>query len=146
MLKARRIERSEKSTILHHLSCSVSEVPLKYWRLYNINTGQKTLWVLEGTRVKILLSTQEGGPSLAELGSRVPRVLTSEAGPLSAPGQEKVTNSWQRLWTTKQHTVQREQTEQRVELQPCTPSDSGSFVRFHWLFFCVCVCVCLLLI
>lgn len=30
--------------------------------------------------------------------------LTSDAGPLSAPGQEKVTNSWQRLWTTKQHT------------------------------------------
>lgn len=31
-------------------------------------------------------------------------LLTSDAGPLSAPGQEKVTNSWQRLWTTKQHT------------------------------------------
>jgi len=30
--------------------------------------------------------------------------LTSDAGPLSAPGQEKVTNSWQRLWTTKPHT------------------------------------------
>lgn len=32
-------------------------------------------------------------------------LLTSEAGPLSAPGQEKVTNSWQRLWTTKQQTA-----------------------------------------
>lgn len=30
--------------------------------------------------------------------------LTSVSGPLSAPGQEKVTNSWHRLWTTKQHT------------------------------------------
>lgn len=35
-------------------------------------------------------------------------VLTSEAGPLSAPGQEKVTNSWQRLWTTKQQTGETE--------------------------------------
>lgn len=32
-------------------------------------------------------------------------LLTSEAGPLSAPGQEKVTNSWQRLCTTKQQTA-----------------------------------------
>ncbi len=31
-------------------------------------------------------------------------LLTSDAGPLSPPGQEKVTNSWQRLWTTKAHT------------------------------------------
>lgn len=30
--------------------------------------------------------------------------LTSVSGPLSAPGQEKLTNSWHRLWTTKQHT------------------------------------------
>lgn len=35
-------------------------------------------------------------------------LLTSDAGPLSAPGQEKVTNSWQRLWTTKQQTGERE--------------------------------------
>lgn len=34
--------------------------------------------------------------------------LTSVSGPLSAPGQEKVTNSWHRLWTTKQHTDRRE--------------------------------------
>ena len=32
-------------------------------------------------------------------------LLTSEAGPLSAPGQEKVTNSWHRLCTTKQQTA-----------------------------------------
>lgn len=34
-------------------------------------------------------------------------LLTSEAGPLSAPGQEKVTNSWHLLWTTKQQTATR---------------------------------------
>lgn len=32
-------------------------------------------------------------------------LLTSEAGPLSAPGQENVTNSWHRLCTTKQQTA-----------------------------------------
>lgn len=37
------------------------------------------------------------------------QVLTSEAGPLSAPGQEKVTNSWHRLCTTKQQTAKRRQ-------------------------------------
>lgn len=31
-------------------------------------------------------------------------ILTSVSGPLSAPGHENVTSSWQRLWTTKQHT------------------------------------------
>lgn len=35
--------------------------------------------------------------------------LTSVSGPLSAPGQQKVTNSWHRLWTTKQHTVEEEE-------------------------------------
>lgn len=35
------------------------------------------------------------------------QILTSEAGPLSAPGQEKVTNSWHRLCTTKQQTAER---------------------------------------
>lgn len=38
-------------------------------------------------------------------------VLTSDAGPLSAPGQEKVTNSWQRLCTTKQQTERRKERE-----------------------------------
>lgn len=38
-----------------------------------------------------------------------PAVLTSEAGPLSAPGQEKVTNSWHLLCTTKQQTAKRTQ-------------------------------------
>lgn len=32
-------------------------------------------------------------------------LLTSVSGPLSAPGQENVTNSWHLLWTTKQQTV-----------------------------------------
>jgi len=31
--------------------------------------------------------------------------LTSESGPLSAPGHWNVTHSWQRLCTTKLHTV-----------------------------------------
>lgn len=31
-------------------------------------------------------------------------VLTSESGPLSAPGQVNETYSWQRLWTTKLQT------------------------------------------
>lgn len=31
-------------------------------------------------------------------------VLTSESGPLSAPGQVNETNSWHRLCTTKLHT------------------------------------------
>ena len=44
-------------------------------------------------------------------------VLTSESGPLSAPGQEKVTNSWQRLWTTKQHTVETGETINQQMLQ-----------------------------
>lgn len=39
-----------------------------------------------------------------ERGDQCP-LLTSEAGPLSAPGQEKVTNSWHRLCTTKQQTA-----------------------------------------
>lgn len=33
------------------------------------------------------------------------RWLTSESGPLSAPGHVKETNSWHRLCTTKLHTV-----------------------------------------
>lgn len=41
-------------------------------------------------------------------------LLTSDAGPLSAPGQEKVTNSWQRLWTTKQQTGERERKRERT--------------------------------
>lgn len=41
-------------------------------------------------------------------------ILTSEAGPLSAPGQEKVTNSWHRLCTTKQQTT-KEKTQERGE-------------------------------
>jgi hypothetical protein len=35
------------------------------------------------------------------------RLLTSESGPLSAPGHVKETNSWQRLCTTKLHTEKR---------------------------------------
>lgn len=35
--------------------------------------------------------------------------LTSVSGPLSAPGHEKVTNSWHRLWTTKQQTERKEE-------------------------------------
>jgi len=46
--------------------------------------------------------------------------LTSDAGPLSAPGQEKVTNSWQRLWTTKPHTGGRERERERT-LHQVTP-------------------------
>lgn len=54
--------------------------------------------------------------------------LTSVSGPLSAPGQEKVTNSWHRLWTTKQHTEggrrEREDslttTTYDTELPPCS--------------------------
>lgn len=50
------------------------------------------------------------------------------SGPLSAPGQEKVTNSWHRLWTTKQHTEggrrEREDsfttTSYDTELPPCS--------------------------
>ena len=33
--------------------------------------------------------------------------LTSESAPRSTPGQTKVTNSWQRLWTTKLQTGER---------------------------------------
>lgn len=36
------------------------------------------------------------------------RLLTSVSGPLSAPGQENVTNSWHLLWTTKQQTAEEE--------------------------------------
>lgn len=34
-------------------------------------------------------------------------LLTSVSGPLSAPGQQNVTNSWHLLWTTKQQTAER---------------------------------------
>lgn len=52
------------------------------------------------------------------------QILTSEAGPLSAPGQEKVTNSWHRLCTTKQQTAERREGQrQSCAMGPelCTP-------------------------
>lgn len=48
------------------------------------------------------------------MGKREIFVLTSDAGPLSAPGQEKVTNSWQRLCTTKQQTERRKERERQM--------------------------------
>lgn len=75
-------------------------------------------------------------PGWAEPGLRVPPALTSEAGPVSAPGQEKVTNSWQRLWTTKQQTAERRESREWT-LQPRARTDTHSFVCAH---------VCLLLI
>lgn len=41
-------------------------------------------------------------------------VLTSVSGPLSAPGQEKVTNSWHLLWTTKQQTGEKRERAVRI--------------------------------
>lgn len=79
--------------------------------------------------------------------SRLPRglcergpepVLTSEAGPLSAPGQEKVTNSWHRLCTTKQQTAGEETGEGTGEekrwLQPDVTTSRGAFSPAPWAY------------
>lgn len=42
-------------------------------------------------------------------------LLTSVSGPLSAPGQEKETNSWHLLCTTKQHTAKKKKRKERKE-------------------------------
>lgn len=70
-------------------------------------------------------------------------VLTSEAGPLSAPGQENVTNSWQRLCTTKQQTAkergkgggQGEREEEAIRLLHVTTSCkiTPTLPHVHWV-------------
>lgn len=43
------------------------------------------------------------------------QLLTSVSGPLSAPGQQNVTNSWHLLWTTKQQTAGKKRDERKAE-------------------------------
>ena len=47
------------------------------------------------------------------------RILTSESAPLSTPGQSKLMNSWQRLWTTS------EQAERKYQSRSASSSLNG---------------------
>lgn len=72
--------------------------------LIQLHTGD-TVYVLQ-------LNDRKGTSSLTNTWEATAGLwlLTSVSGPLSAPGQQNVTNSWHLLWTTKQQTAGRKET------------------------------------